>query len=248
MSATAPVVATTREHLQKLFRVRQTCIEMLQDRGYLVPSEQKYTSVEEFSTALVSEESGELFIKKEDLTLTGDRGEWNETAHEDLTAEERALERDEWDRDRTVVVFFVAPKEKLGEMTVRQYYQVMVEEGSRRSIIVSPTHPTPQCKRAIAAAEATDSQGSSKVFETFLDSELLINVMKHELVPKHEPLSTRQKNDLLKALRIKEAQLPRLQMADPVARHFGLRRGQVVRVLRPSETAGEYVTYRLVQA
>ena len=45
----------------------------------------------------------------------------------------------------------------------------------------------------------------------FVQEELLVNITKHELVPKHMLLTEAEKNELLKRYRAKAEQLPKIQ-------------------------------------
>ena len=83
-------------------------------------------------------------------------------------------------------------------------------------------------------------------FEIQSLDQLQINITLHEMVPKHSVLSNDEKIALLGKYRIKEHQLPKILMKDPLAKYFGVSRGQVMKIVRDSETAGKYVTYRIV--
>ncbi|KAD6794695.1 hypothetical protein E3N88_05591 [Mikania micrantha] len=162
------------------------------------------------------------------------------------------------DNSDQIFVFF--PDDlKIGVKIIKNYIIRMENENVWRAIVVVRHGLTPSAKACQA-----EIAGRFQV-EVFQEAELLVNIRYHDLVPEHLPLTNVEKKALLDKYTVKEAQLPRILPTDPVARYYGLRRGQVVKILRPIETGTSekdkddfdsnkrdrkeeicYVTYRIV--
>ena len=143
------------------------------------------------------------------------------------------------DDDTNQMFVFFPQDEKVGVKPIKVYTDRMRAEGVSNAIMVLRVDITPFAKQALL--EMSDSFR----MEHFKEAELLVDITQHQLVPEHQVLTGNEKSELLKRYRLKETQLPRIQPNDPVARYYGMKRGHVVKIIRPSETAGRYVTYRI---
>ncbi|KAI0077887.1 DNA-directed RNA polymerase RPB5 subunit [Panus rudis PR-1116 ss-1] len=143
------------------------------------------------------------------------------------------------DNPQDQIFIFFTEERSVGVKTMRKLLGILEEKAIQRGIIVFPGNMTPSARKVIVA------MAQSYKLEEFSESDLLVNITHHTLVPKHEVLTNEQKKALLEKYRLKETQLPRIQLADPVARYYGLRRGNVVKITRPSETSGRYASYRI---
>ncbi|MDW7732476.1 MAG: DNA-directed RNA polymerase subunit H [Methanolobus sp.] len=74
------------------------------------------------------------------------------------------------------------------------------------------------------------------------------SLLDHELIPKHEIMSEEELKAVLKIYNIGKEQLPKVKVEDPVIQEIGAQAGEVVRITRKSQTAGEAFYYRLVIA
>jgi DNA-directed RNA polymerases I, II, and III subunit RPABC1 len=127
----------------------------------------------------------------------------------------------------------------LGAEQMRNFGKFCSENHHRTGILVSNVAVSAAAKKEIPKFAQWCS------IEWFLEEDLVINITHHELVPRHVILSRDEKTALLKRYRLKETQLPRILQKDPVAKYFGMKRGQIVKIIRKSETAGRYASYRL---
>jgi len=71
-------------------------------------------------------------------------------------------------------------------------------------------------------------------------------VTDHIYVPKHEVLSEEEAKKVLQKYNVKPEQLPYILSTDPVVIELKAKPGDIIKITRKSETAGESVYYRLV--
>jgi DNA-directed RNA polymerase subunit H len=75
---------------------------------------------------------------------------------------------------------------------------------------------------------------------------LKIDILEHMLVPKHEIMSDSEIEDELSDADFVKENLPKIKIDDPVVKHIDAKVGDVLRITRDSPTAGEFITYRIV--
>ncbi len=73
-----------------------------------------------------------------------------------------------------------------------------------------------------------------------------VKLQDHILVPKHEILSEEEARELLETLGVKEEELPKIRVDDPIVKELGAKRGNIIRIIREDELVGVSIAYRLV--
>jgi len=72
------------------------------------------------------------------------------------------------------------------------------------------------------------------------------DIMGHKLVPQHMIISEKERDELFKKYKITPDQLPKILNTDPVVVSIGAKSGQIIKIVRKSQTAKEAVAYRLI--
>ena len=144
------------------------------------------------------------------------------------------------DREKTIYIEYIDTP-KLNYDEILNFSQKIESKKVENGIMIIKGILTPNARKKL-------KEINEKLhIEYFEEKELIVNITEHELVPKHIVLNKEEKKKLLEKYRLEESQLPKILITDTVAKYLGLRRGEVVKIIRASETAGTYITYRIAQ-
>ena len=136
---------------------------------------------------------------------------------------------------KNLIVLF-SEEDSIGIKPILALTERMSDMKLRHCILVYPKTVTAPAKKSIL-------KGKLRI-ELFSDDELVMNITKHRLMPKHTLLNAGEKEALFQESDLKESQLTRILPTDPMAKYLGARRGDVIKVVRRSETAGRSIMYR----
>lgn len=108
-----------------------------------------------------------------------------------------------------VCMVFFMNEEKTATATVRNVFEkIKAVERVKCAVFVIRKMMVPQARKALT--EGMRECRNPITVDVFTESELVVNVMKHELVPEHKILSPADKRELLRKYHVTEAQLPRI--------------------------------------
>ena len=140
-------------------------------------------------------------------------------------------------RDKQKALMWCIPEQgTVGILITNRMHKAMKEADAEKGIIITSGRYTH------AAKLNAKKKGIELIPRTFPS----FHIFDHELVPKHEILTLKERKQLLTKYRIEPYQLPQIKTSDPAVKAIGAKRGDILRVIRKSTTAGTHTAYRYV--
>ena len=134
------------------------------------------------------------------------------------------------------IIWCILDQATVGIVAMNQLYKVMKEKELERAIVITEGRYTHAVKQG----------AKKKKVELLLKSFPVFDIFEHALVPRHEILTAKEREDLLTKYKVHPYQMPQITSTDPAVKAIGAKPGDVLRIIRKSSTAGEHLAYRYV--
>jgi DNA-directed RNA polymerase subunit H len=214
--------------IDAIFQSRMTLLDILEDRGYDVQRYRNFTPAE---AALA-------------VTSSGD------SSHS--VAHFAGLSFNATKKDGTTVCdvrYASLSRQKLDTF----FNNISDEDASTTEVIVmlldplADAHHACALKQYIKFKENSPSERRKLRVSFFHMYAIVVNPLKHVLVPKHEIVPEAEHKALMDSMYItSKSKFPEIKFhVDPIARCIGAVPGDIIRITRPSASSGEAIVYRV---
>jgi DNA-directed RNA polymerase subunit H (RpoH/RPB5) len=212
-------MATDFVYIDYLYRSRMTLLDILEDRGYDVAKYRKFSPAEAGAARSAMSGLNIKVSKKDDETKICD------VRYASISRQKLDSFFDDIEDDDTENIEVV----------------VMLDD------LVAEAHHAAALKQYMKPKESGGKERRKLRVSFFSVQMLVINPTKHVLVPKHEIVKAEYHKDLLESLYItSKSKMPEIKFhVDPIARCIGAVPGDIVKITRPSQSAGESIIYRV---
>ena len=82
--------------------------------------------------------------------------------------------------------------------------------------------------------------------EAFNEVFFMINIVDYIDSPKYELLTEEESKEVIETYILKKKEMMKMLTTDPIVDYFNLKRGDIIRIIRPSEQSGKSIAYRIV--
>jgi DNA-directed RNA polymerase subunit H len=151
------------------------------------------------------------------------------------------------DKQKTLIWCFLGGV-TVGIVLMNGLYKLLKEKGIDRVIVITEGRYTHAVKKGAKGRneEALKNGAKNKPVELIPTTFPVFEIFNHSLVPKHEILTAEEKHQILAEYKVQPYQMPHIKAIDPVVKAIGAIPGDILRIIRKSQTAGEHITYRYV--
>ncbi len=144
------------------------------------------------------------------------------------------------------IVIFWSKYPKIKLCHIQTYVDIIIPQYNKPHVILLIESAI--TSHSIDVIKSINQNKINIYIEIFKITELLVNRTKHMFVPKHSLCSDKKKKEFLKHSFLKESQIPKIYKKDPIIRYLGGQEGQLVKIIRNSQTFEnkKEIFYRLI--
>ena len=204
--------------IDNIFRSRQSLLDILEERNYDVAAYRKFSPAEATAAAATFPSLSFKVSKKDDPTKICEV-RYDKITRPRLDSYFDNISDDDAENMEIVVMLDVPVTDAHHVTALKQYMKSREDASDRRKLRVS-------------------------FFSIYM---LVNNPLRHVLVPKHEIIPEEQHKALMDSMYVTaKSKFPEIKFhIDPIARCIGAVPGDIIKITRPSASAGEAIIYRV---